>query len=319
MTVRTIGAAGALVSLLVLAAPASGAVQPNITCGVVATTDITLHRDLLGCHGDGIVIAAAGVDINLNGHRIEGTNTPGSAGIRNLGHDDVVVRSSKPFATIAEFPTGVAISDASGNRVERVHIDHSTFGIRLEQVDHAVLLGNDVGFFEGGPPLVSCSPVTAPSGILLLASSGNLLKGNFTQLTGTGIVLVGSDHNRLEANGAAPGFSDGNDCNGIAMLGSDANVLIGNDAAQDRSGFPGGGNGFVVDAGSDNTVLRSNTAAFDNHDGFVIGSASTVLIDNTATSNDGHGFVTVPGVTARRNHASGNGDPVQCVNIICVA
>ena len=54
---------GAAALLLGLPASASAA-QPQ--CGEVVTTDVTLEADLLACPGDGLVVAAPDVTIDLN-------------------------------------------------------------------------------------------------------------------------------------------------------------------------------------------------------------------------------------------------------------
>lgn len=48
-------------------------------CGEVVTTDLTLGNDLRGCPGDGLIIAAGGVTIDLNGHVVSGSG--GGTGI----------------------------------------------------------------------------------------------------------------------------------------------------------------------------------------------------------------------------------------------
>jgi hypothetical protein len=45
----------------------------NLECGSVVTRDVRLSHDLIGCTGNGLVVDADGVDIDLNGHLISGT------------------------------------------------------------------------------------------------------------------------------------------------------------------------------------------------------------------------------------------------------
>ena len=81
----TIVAAGALAVV-----PAAVAAPPH--CGSHVARDVTLHADITGCHGSGLVIAADGVTVDLHGHTIRGS---GFAGIDNVaGHDRVTVKSS---------------------------------------------------------------------------------------------------------------------------------------------------------------------------------------------------------------------------------
>src|SRR4051794_19728420 len=56
--------------------PASGA---TLDCGDVLTTDTVLQADLLGCPGNGLVVGADDVTLNLNGHTISGDGLPDSS------------------------------------------------------------------------------------------------------------------------------------------------------------------------------------------------------------------------------------------------
>jgi parallel beta-helix repeat protein len=306
-------------------AAAAAAAPEAVGCGAVVTQNVTLHADLGPCPGDGLVVGANGVRINLNGFTIWGTKAAGSVGIRVVGHDDVKIVGGQ-FASINEFGTGVLARNA--DRLSVVDIDTRTviFGIRLQQSDHATLKQNDVGFFEGGFPGLDCATNTAPAGILLYESSYATVRDNFGQLTNFGILLVRAHHNTLRSNGAAPDFSDGNVCNGITLVDSDDNTLIANTTAQNRSGYAGGGDGIFVDADSKGTVLRRNVSLANTDDGIDIESKATKLFDNRADDNDDlnpatsdtYGIESVPGVTASGNTASGNnGGGVQCLNVAC--
>jgi parallel beta-helix repeat protein len=64
------------------APPALGA-KVKVHCGDTITKRTTLHRNLRNCPGDGLVVGAANVTIDLNGHRITGADN--GYGIRNFG------------------------------------------------------------------------------------------------------------------------------------------------------------------------------------------------------------------------------------------
>ena len=88
-------------------APAGTAAAATVACGAVLTSDVVLTRDL-HCSGDGLLVGADDLTIDLNGHRIAGsgigtairTDTPagpfGSVTVRN--------------GTIRDFGTGVALA-----------------------------------------------------------------------------------------------------------------------------------------------------------------------------------------------------------------
>jgi hypothetical protein len=44
----------------------------KVSCGDTITADITLHRNLVNCPNNGIVIGADNITLDLNGHTIDG-------------------------------------------------------------------------------------------------------------------------------------------------------------------------------------------------------------------------------------------------------
>jgi large repetitive protein len=101
----------------------------------VVTEDATLTADLLDCPGDGLVVGAGGITIDLNGHTISGQiisgGDPDQVGIDNSGgHDDVTVRNGvvRFFAR-----GGVHLVGADRNLVQNLTMDlFGEFGILLE-------------------------------------------------------------------------------------------------------------------------------------------------------------------------------------------
>jgi hypothetical protein len=55
----------------VMATPAMASVPP-LACGDTIVADTTLRADLLSCEGNGLVIGADGILLNLNGHVVAG-------------------------------------------------------------------------------------------------------------------------------------------------------------------------------------------------------------------------------------------------------
>ena len=288
-----------------------------VACGMTVTQDVTLEADLVGCTGDGLIVGAADVRINLNGFVIGGTKAPSSVGIRNDGYDDVRVDGGGPFATIQEFEIGILMADAQGTAVTNLATRSVTFGVRLERTTRAVVRHNDVGFFESGPELDGCLTDRAPAGILLLDSNHATVRGNMSQLTGFGILLVRSHVNQIKANDAAPTWSDGNSCSGIVLVDSDRNTVVDNVTAMNRNSPVVSGDGIFIDSASRGTVLRHNRSETNTDDGIDVESPATKLLDNRADRNDDLGIEAVAGVSGSGNKAKGNGNALQCVNISC--
>ena len=74
----TLVASAMMVILVWAAALASSGAEAasNVSCGDTITTDTTLHKDLVNCPNNGIVIGADNVTLDLNGHTIDGDGTP---------------------------------------------------------------------------------------------------------------------------------------------------------------------------------------------------------------------------------------------------
>src|SRR5947207_13625925 len=96
----------------VMAFSGSSAHAVNVSCGDTITTDTTLHKDLVNCPNNGIIIDADNVTLNLNGHTIDGDGKPftGCApgepcdlGVAERRHDGVTVKSG----SVREFTNGL--------------------------------------------------------------------------------------------------------------------------------------------------------------------------------------------------------------------
>jgi parallel beta-helix repeat protein len=132
-----------------LAAVAPEALATHVTCGDTITTDTKLDSDLINCPGDGIVIGADNMTLDLAGHSVSGTGV--GIGIRNgsfypgdRGHDSVTIENGE----VARFLIGVSLgapitfadtgtSTVENNAVERLHLteNHST-ALMLHEANH---------------------------------------------------------------------------------------------------------------------------------------------------------------------------------------
>jgi parallel beta-helix repeat protein len=297
------------------------AADGRVRCGDVLTQDTVLRNDLTNCPGDGLVIGADGVTVELNGHKIDGTDaagSAGSAGIRNRGHDHVVIKDGEfVISDIGDFETGILLRGADRNRVIGLGVsgrvddpeNSSSFGIgiALYNSHYNVLRANNA---IGGVPN-RCGAVRG-AGIALFNSDHNDIQQNLGQLSDFGIALVASHRNLLEENQAAPSNSDGNHCFGIHVADSNRNVVKDNLAANNGDG------GIFVPAGSRNTRIVGNRAVVNGDDGIDVNSSATTITRNTANENLDLGIEAVAGVTdGGGNRARNNDDPRQCVNVDC--
>ena len=282
----------------------------------MVTKSVTLQADLLLCAGDGLIVGAPGIRIDLNGHRIwshvdaGAPMTPGSAGIRNPGFEDVRIEDSQHTAThagdaeISGFETGILITDADRNTVAYLHVA----GLRLERSHNAIIRKNHAFWSRswGG----HCDPLTSTGAIELVDSNGATIRGNDADLALFGVILRRSHNNLLQGNRVAPTGSDGNDCGGIVLLDADKNRLVRNTTANDADGV-------FVDSASQRTVIDTNYAAFNYDDGIDVENPATTIRNTINNRNRDLGIEAVPGVTASGNTANANTNPLQCLNVTC--
>jgi len=96
------------------------------------------------------------------------------------------------------------------------------------------------------------------------------------------------------------------------FIGGADNVVRGNIVRRSRV------DGIAVVKKERHSVLVRNVVTGSGDDGFDINSRTTTLMGNRARRNDGLGIEAVFGVIdAGGNLASGNGNPLQCLNIFC--
>jgi parallel beta-helix repeat protein len=337
-----------------LAAGVGGAAAALVSCGTVITTSTTLHNDLIDCPGDGIVIGAANITLDLNGHTIDGLGSAapfGSDGIDNTGgYDNVVIEDG----TVTEFQQGLDLVGTTGNVVRGLSVSRNTSdgffvdGFAFADSSANRLVGNRV-FDNGG-------------GIDLRGSTGNVIRGNAsTRNGGPGIGLTFSSQenwvndNVLAANAGQGVFlldlADGNQLtrnlvagnalSGVAIAGSNGNNVVANRIAQNggdgldvlSGDFPepssdnvlarndliaNSFDGIFVYAEATGTVVLANQADANGDDGIDVRSVATTITRNSANRNTDLGIDAVAGVTdGGGNRAAGNGNPLQCVNVVC--
>jgi parallel beta-helix repeat protein len=204
------------------------------SCGQVVTEDVTLTSDLNCGNGDGLIVGASDITINLNGYSITSGNEAGSeeglttdydgnSGILVANADNVAISG---LGEISGFSRGVTFLGSSGGQVTDVQ-----------------LASNDIGS-------------------LMSNSEGTEISRN--TLTNNGIAVVSDS-----SNAAVVAFNQivANLRQGILLLGSSNNVVAGNNM------FGNGANGIFIDPMSEgnnidyNTVFGHETADLNNADG----------------------------------------------------
>jgi parallel beta-helix repeat protein len=310
----------------------SVALASHVSCGDTITSDTTLDSDLVDCPNNGIVIGADDITLDLNGHRIDGDGTEFvgcgknelcDVGVANDGHDDVTIKSG----TVTEFALGLLVGRAKRNRLRGLSTFRNAFnGIVLFRSARSVVKRSSAS--RNG--LTTDSP-----GMVLFESHHNRIAHN--RMVGNadvGLDLLGSDHNHILHNRLRRHPLDGIVIDGrfneiarnrvirngggilITKVGNFGpivgNVVRRNYVRRSRTG------GIGVDPVARRTRIRRNLVVGAARDGIFVLNRRTKLTGNRAFRNGDLGIEAVRGVIdGGGNVARNNGDPRQCVNIIC--
>jgi parallel beta-helix repeat protein len=323
--------------LLTVGASAALAKKANVVCGQVLTHSIHVRNDLTDCPGDGLVIGADHIRVDLGGHVIDGINNPAADGINNTGgFDNVVIRQG----TIQQFQQGVHLIDASRNRLERLDV-HQTFrGIQLESSDHAKIRHNRVSASFDGIHLIgsvqnriSHNNVfgnTSSAIVLITGSDRNKVDHNKTHDNAAwGITSDFSannvyDHNRVARNNIA-GIEPFHGTNirvthnavfanqiGIELFTTTDSVLRGNKV---RTSV---GDGIHLVSSSTGNLLVKNNPNRNGDDGIDVEDSGNRITRNHANRNHDLGIVAAAGnIDGGGNTAHHNGNAAQCVGVTC--
>ena len=302
-----------------------------LSCGDTITVDTVLAADLLDCPSNGIVIGADGITLDLNGHTIDGDNAlmdpcPENEfcdiGVANDGHDGVTIKGGD----ISEFAFGVFVFAARGNDLSDLSTTENVFsGILLGDVARS-RVRRSTSFGNVGPD--------SGVGITLFESHNNRIANNRSfDNAELGIHLLRSNHHYVGNN-----LVRGNPEDGIILEG-DGNLIVGNRVVRNSisvtlfSGLDAHADGNVVrrnhvrrgprggisiDRAVEGTVVKRNHVFGAGGHGILVGNPTTRVTRNEARYNHRLGIKAVEGVIdGGGNRASGNGDPRQCVNIVC--
>ena len=242
-------------------APLPIAGRHDADCGKVIVNNTKLKSDIGPCPGDGIIVGADGITLDLNGHNVTGDagRTGNYAGIRLTGRNKVQVQGGKVVGgklpgAVSGFDAGVAIIGGSANTVSGVTVANN--------------LGSD-----------DFSNSTFGDGIIIFFSSSNRIVNNVVAhnglFDGIGMLGAGADKNLIQGNTIYNTTNDAHP-NGPVGVGIIINPFLGTDRPRNLSDS---GNQIVA-----NTV----------HDNENAGISTLSNVDGTITDNvsDRNGFAT---------------------------
>lgn len=240
-----------VVAALAVAPPAHAAA---LSCGDTVTTDVVLHADLTGCPGDGLVVGADGVTVDLAGHTIGGDGAAADdapdSGVRSDGHDHVTVVGGR----IEGFTFGTWISGGTAARVLDLRIEVGGAGVLVEDADRPVVAttqaaGGFVGIVVAG------------------GTAARVAHDITTDNEAIGIGTFDSTRPTLQGNRVLR-----SDDNGIVAVEADRLRAIGNVVRDTAFGA------IALDGGADGLVLRNRLDG--NGDGVVVGGDRNRITEN---------------------------------------
>ena len=270
---RTLVTAAAAFALLVIAAAPSQGAAGTPSCGDTIATSVRLTSDVLGCTSAGLVVGAAGITINLNGHTLGGTNAPKSVGIENDRYANVRISNG----TIKDFHlNGIAIHNARRNSIAKVRVTGIGAGGKENDADAGILLDHSPMATVSDSVVMNKVHAWQSDGIDVFFSKGAVIQ-----------------RNRLS----------GNAWNGLAVIESPASRVVGNQLNGN------GNNGMEANGASDSIYVSGNHADRNKNWGIVVGAlASARVVGNVVTDNgrDGLLFFDLKSSRIQGNRASGN-------------
>jgi parallel beta-helix repeat protein len=267
--------------------------QPNsgiASCGQVVTQDVTLTSDLNCDSGDGLIVGASGITINLNGYSIIGPR--GGAGGQEAAANPTSANSEDENAgqeeeggEAAANPTSANSEDENAGQEEEAAAEpeirpvttrqtadyDGSSGILVANADNVAIagLGEISGFSRGvtflgssGGAVTDIQLANNDIGAVVASSEGTEISRN--TLTNNGIAVVSDG-----SNGGVTAFNQivANMEQGILLLGSSDNVVAANNM------YGNGASGIYLDPMSQrnhldyNTVFGHETADLNNADG----------------------------------------------------
>lgn len=226
-----------LVAVGVIACAASPATADDL-CGATIVANLELDHDL-SCAGNGLIVGANGIKLDLNGHTITGSGV--GFGISVIGRTGVsIVRG-----TVRNFVAGVRVMNSTAIVVK----DNQFIG-NVEGVDLAAgSVANSIkeNYFQD----------SQARGIMLRgATSANLVKENTFSGNRVGILLFGATGTTVKENTVSSSVLAGIRVNVLAT----GNLIVENTTASNPAGIE-----FLVTTTGSATgnTLRENTIALN--------------------------------------------------------
>lgn len=268
-----------------------GSVSANGLCNTPITSNLTLTANLHCPYGDGLVIGADGITVDLGGFTVSGEGVIGTAGIRVYGFQDVGIMNG----TVYGFDIGVVFEtnpDTSRTASATVSNLHATGNLSF-----GFLTTSEPGILPSTSTLINnIASYNGDAGIYFDKGTFTASRNNSYNNGREGIVVHGSSgtFDRDQAfNNAFSGVSVRDvDDGGTLHHG----VLEANGVRSRQNGHAG----FEIGGGADATLV-GNRALHNGGPGYACSSANStsgsgnLAVGNAGGSTDGAcSFPTIP-------------------------
>ena len=266
-------------------------------CGDVITENTLLKNDITGCLGEGLIIGASNIILDLNGKMVRGglILEPGEEDALQVG-----IRSSKPNViirngTVENFGYGVMLTPGA------IHDVVENMNLRRNAIAGVQLFDADDGR-SGTTIRNNTISENGESGVQLVSGTENsLVEGNTFTSNGTSVLLQDARGNTIRDNEISGIVLDpalDSDAGIVLELGSRSNVLADNNVSdtgdagivihQGSHGnrveggkyFRNGDAGVIVND-SDRTTIIGITAAQESDGGVVLNNAHFTVVQSS--------------------------------------
>lgn len=279
-------------------------------CGAVITATTTLKKDIGPCGGDGVVIGADNITLNLAGHKVFGFTLrfDDTAGIRLPIRHGVTIENG----SVSGFDAGIYVNSGGGNTITSMNI-HDNIG-----PDGQPDFGDGIFIAHSASNQVLSNAINHNGiydgiGVFGLDADFNVIKGNtitngVSLQNGTGgdgvdlaaFLELGDPRrgNSIFGNVVANNTITGNQGTGLSTQSNVNGQYIGNDIERnglDPNNYPDNGIGLSNDANATpnlNSLVQNNRVIGNGDDGIQANSSGIQILANTTGGNNvnGDGF-----------------------------
>jgi hypothetical protein len=263
---------------LVAAVWAGGASADGLSCGATISSNVTLQKDMV-CWRDGLVIEARPDQRGPIVLNLNGHTIRGAgAGTGVFIDAPATVRNG----TISGFGTGVFVNGWSGILLSYLVVTHNGVGV-FDETNGAVTVGDSAVSENASDGITGFGP----TGVISLL------------VTRTTVAKNGGDGLRFA-------FTDGWAIDQSTLLGNVGDGLF----SDDSSG--------VISASTASHNGGSGVYIHDDYGGSVFNHVTNVLAEANGDWGIAHDVLPpIPPYDGGGNRANHNGNPAQCLNIVC--